>query len=84
MLTVFLLRLEDWMVQWKAFLGRGKVVFIKNFKSNIDKMFSVIKMPTVIQGEGVVVITLIIITITCCNLCSAVNIIAKVTTKDKR
>jgi len=45
MLTVLLLRLEDWMVQWKAFLGRGKVVFIKNFKSNIDKMFSVIKMP---------------------------------------
>jgi hypothetical protein len=30
--TVFLLRLEDWVVQWNAFLGKGKVVFIKRFK----------------------------------------------------
>jgi hypothetical protein len=31
------------MVQWNAFLGKGKVVFIKHFKLNINKMFSATK-----------------------------------------
>jgi hypothetical protein len=28
------------MVQWNAFLGKGKAVFIKHFKLNIEKTFS--------------------------------------------
>jgi len=31
------------MVQWNAFLGKRKLVFIKHFKLNIDKKFSATK-----------------------------------------
>jgi hypothetical protein len=31
------------MVQWNAFLGNGIVVFITNFKLNIDRTFSATK-----------------------------------------